>query len=136
MLPEVVCEVETMAHTKSDSTGVTDALERMFLLGIGVLSLTREKIQSTVDDLVERGKISREEGKSLVTELGERGMREKDAFAGLVSEQAKKAMAMANLASKDEVVKLQAEVANLKKDLAAAKRTSKPRTAAKKKTDA
>lgn len=112
-----------MADTKNDVTGVTDMFERMFLLGVGVFSLTEEKIQSTVEDLIERGKISQEEGRGLVTELGARGMKEKEAFKGFVSEQSNKAIAIANLASKDDVVKLQAEVAKLKEDLAAAKKT-------------
>jgi polyhydroxyalkanoate synthesis regulator phasin len=124
-----------MADTKNDGAGVTDVFERIFLLGVGVFSLTKEKIESAVEDLVERGKLSKEEGRSLVTELGERGMKEKDAFAGFVSEHARKAIDMANLASKDDVAKLQAEVARLKKDLAAAKKPSRPRTAPKK-TDA
>lgn len=110
-----------MADNMSDSTGAKDVFERMFLLGVGVFSLTSEKIESTVEDLIERGKISQEEGRSLAKDLGERGTREKDAFTGFVSEQAKKAIDMANLASKDEVVKLQEEVAQLKKDLAATK---------------
>ena len=39
------------------------------LLGIGLASLTREKIESTVDDLIKRGEISEKEGKNLVEEL-------------------------------------------------------------------
>jgi polyhydroxyalkanoate synthesis regulator phasin len=124
-----------MADTKSEGPGIADVLERMFLLGVGVFSLTKEKIESAVEELVERGKLSKEEGRNLVTELGERGMREKDAFAGFVSEHTRKAIDMANLASKDEVLKLQAEVEKLKKDLAATKKTARPRTAPKK-TDA
>ena len=44
-------------------------LKKGMLLGIGLASLTREKIESAVEDLIKRGEITEKEGKNLVEEL-------------------------------------------------------------------
>lgn len=44
-------------------------LKKGMLLGIGLASLTRERIESTVEDLIKRGEVSEKDGKTLVEEL-------------------------------------------------------------------
>lgn len=111
-----------MVEPKSD---VTDVFERMFLLGVGVFSLTKEKVESAVNDLVERGKLSTEEGRSLISEIGERGMKEKDAVTNYVSEMVRKTIDRSDLASKRDLARLEAEIADLKKRLADATRPAR-----------
>jgi polyhydroxyalkanoate synthesis regulator phasin len=111
-----------MAETKND---VTDVFERLFLLGVGAFSLTKEKVESVVNELVERGKLSQEEGRSLVTEIGERGMKEKDAITTYVSEAIRRVIDRSDLATKRDLAKLEAEVADLKKQLADAERPAR-----------
>ena len=54
-------------------------LERTFLIGIGLLSLTREKAQAVVEDMVKQGSAAREEVKDLTDKLVERGEEERQA---------------------------------------------------------
>jgi polyhydroxyalkanoate synthesis regulator phasin len=46
-----------------------ETMRKMLLLGIGVATLTQEKIEEMVNDWVSKGDLSREEGKSLVKEF-------------------------------------------------------------------
>ena len=46
-----------------------ETLERLILLQIGAAALTREKVQETVNRLVEQGRLEREEGRTVVAEV-------------------------------------------------------------------
>lgn len=46
-----------------------DLFKKFLYTGIGLVALTAEKIQTTVDDLVNQSKISEEEGKKLVEDF-------------------------------------------------------------------
>ncbi len=46
-----------------------ETIKKLGLFGIGVLSLTKEKIEEIADDLEKKGEINSEEGKKLVKEI-------------------------------------------------------------------
>lgn len=87
-----------------------DMLEKMFMLGLGVLSLTKEKIDETVEELVERGKVTRSEGSKLAEQIAARGKQEKEALQGLMREEFKRALDASPLATKADIERLEAEI--------------------------
>ncbi|MBE0428601.1 MAG: phasin family protein [Thermoleophilia bacterium] len=50
----------------NEKATVSDMIEKVFLMGIGAASLTRDKLQELVDELVKRGQLTREQGEDLV----------------------------------------------------------------------
>ena len=50
----------------NDRVPLSDMFEKVFLLGVGAASLTKEKIQDLVDELVKRGQLTKEEGEELL----------------------------------------------------------------------
>lgn len=52
---------------------VENPLQRIFLAGVGAVSVGAEKSQQFVDELVERGQVAVDQGKGLVSELSLRG---------------------------------------------------------------
>ncbi len=76
-----------------------DFLERGFLATVGALSLSREKIQETVDQLVARGDLNLDQGKQLVEKLVKRGQEERETMRGLVSQEVKKVIGEMDLVS-------------------------------------
>lgn len=110
--------------------GPTDVFEKMFLLGVGAFSLTREKVQETVDDLVERGRISQEQGRDVVSELGDRGVRERDQFMDFIREQIRKALERGDIATKRDIERLDNEIALLRAEMLSGAASSAAETAA------
>jgi polyhydroxyalkanoate synthesis regulator phasin len=94
--------------------GPTDMFEKMFLLGVGAFSITKEKAQQAVDELVERGRLSQEQGHDVVTELGQRGEHERAQFMDFVHDTMKKALDRGDIATKQDVERLEAEIAALR----------------------
>ncbi len=87
-----------------------DLMERGILASVGMLSLTREKAQSVVDELVKRGEVKRDESKGLVDRLVQRGDEERGNFRKLVHEELGKVAHELNLATRDDVKALEKKV--------------------------
>ena len=79
-----------------------DFLERGFLATVGALSLSREKVQETVDQLVARGELNLDEGKQLVEKLVKRGQEERETMRNLVHQEVQKAVGDLDLASRKD----------------------------------
>jgi len=80
--------------------------EKGFLVGIGLLSMTREKAQEVIDELSHEGELQKNEVKQWVDELSERGEEERQALRKLIREEMKKVMDEMGLATKEDIQKL------------------------------
>jgi len=60
---------------------------RAINLGLGAISLTREKAESFLDELVERGEISREDAKQAMDDMIKKGEEQKEEFRKMISEE-------------------------------------------------
>ncbi|HEY66474.1 MAG TPA: DUF47 family protein [Caldilineae bacterium] len=103
-------------------------IERSFLLGLGVLTLTKERVIRFVDELVKEGAIKPEESQELVDKLVAKGEEEREELRKLVRQELEKALASITPASRQEIKELNRkldELATQVEQLAAAKRTKK-----------
>ena len=66
---------------------MTGLLEKGLLLGLGVLTLTRDKVKEFVDRLVEEGEVRAEEAPTIIDRLVARGEREREELRKLVREE-------------------------------------------------
>ena len=90
--------------------------ERGALLGLGALSLTREKAQAVADELEQRGLIDRKYARGFVTKLVGRGQAERAALRDLVQKEIATTVQRAGLASAREVATLNKRVAALERE--------------------
>ena len=72
---------ESTGQTTTDSApsgnvGIRDLIERAFLIGMGAAALTKDRVESIVDELARRGQLSGEEGKDTVEKLVARSREE------------------------------------------------------------
>jgi len=59
-----------MAARGNDSErSLREAAEELFLAGVGVVALTKDRTEELVDELAGRGKVSRDEARDLVEEI-------------------------------------------------------------------
>ena len=85
-------------------------IERSFLAGIGLLSMTHEKAQKIVDELTQRGEVQKGEAKDWVEQLVHRGEEERQAIRKLIHDEVKSALDELGLATKDDIQELAAKV--------------------------
>jgi len=104
-------------------------LKKGFYLGVGVFTLTKEKIEQVVDDLVHRGEADQSDRANLIDEFMEKAQE----FEKELNERVKKIVQNYGFVSKKEFEALKKKVEELEKKQAAQKTTA-PKTGAKKTT--
>ena len=80
-----------------------DAFKKEMLLGLGVISLTKEKAEEAVDDLIKRGEVSREERFKMVDKLLKEAEKQEEELSGKISETVQKAITKIGLATKKDL---------------------------------
>ena len=85
---------------------MTTLLEKGFLAGIGLLSMTREKAQNIFDELSHEGELQKNEVKEWVDQLSDRGEEERQALRKLIRDEMKKVLDDLGLATKEDIQKL------------------------------
>ena len=93
-------------------------MENAFLMGIGVLDMTREKAEGFASDLIERGKMSQSDAKKVADRVSEIAETQQEAVRKTVANETEKVMKTSGLATKSEVDELKAQIAELKTMLA------------------
>lgn len=134
-----------MANKKSKKkadTSIDPAVlaQTAFLMGIGALEMTREKLGEITDEMIERGKLSKSEAKKVSEKIGVMAKEQQEAVRNTVAKETDRAIKATGMASKRDVDALKAEIAELKATLAAEKsgtaKAAPARTATRRKTAA
>ncbi|MBN2429475.1 MAG: phasin family protein [Deltaproteobacteria bacterium] len=93
--------------------------EKMVLAGMGVLTLSQQKVEEMVKEAKDRLNLSEEEGKKLVTKLQDAAQENQKKLEKLALEEVKKSCERMGVVTKEEFNKLSRKVADLEKRLKA-----------------
>lgn len=81
-------------------------IEKSMLLGLGVLTLTKEKVAQAVNSLVEEGEVKAEDAPSIIDRLVTRGEEEREELRKLMREELDKLRVRAPMASHKDIEEL------------------------------
>lgn len=91
----------------------TDIFKKAALMGIGIMSLTEAKVKDLVKELESKGDVSEKEGKDLLKDLLTKADKERKAVEENIRKGIKDYLAKVNIASREDVIKLEKRVKNL-----------------------
>lgn len=94
-------------------------LRKAMLLGLGVLTMTKEALEKAVDELVKKGEVSQDEAKEALQELWDKGQQGREHLTKLIREQVDSALRTFTGVSREEFAALEARVDTLEAKLAA-----------------
>jgi polyhydroxyalkanoate synthesis regulator phasin len=92
---------------------MTDAIRKSILFGIGAASLTKDKVEAFINELVSDNKLSVEEGKKLVQETLNNAKTYTDKHSGELQEIVNKTISDLNLATKDDIARLEKAIKDM-----------------------
>jgi polyhydroxyalkanoate synthesis regulator phasin len=78
-----------------------ETLERLILLQIGAAAATRERVQETVNRLVEQGRLEREEGRTVVAEVLRRAQERSEGTRSLIDASVQQGLRGAGLPNRE-----------------------------------
>jgi len=90
-----------------------DLLKKAALIGIGITSMTKDKIEELAKEIAGEGKLSEEEGRKLVEDLLKRSDEARKELESRVDKLVKSALEKLNIPSRTEVEKLEKRIKKL-----------------------
>jgi polyhydroxyalkanoate synthesis regulator phasin len=111
-----------------------DLFKRYLEIGASVLGMTRERAESIVRDLVASGEVAKGQATKAADWLVERGRTGSEEMAELVRREIRQQVTALGLATRDDIARLEAEIAELRANAAAAPAPSPPAPAPKPRT--
>ncbi|MCK4357847.1 MAG: phasin family protein [Candidatus Cloacimonetes bacterium] len=92
---------------------IFDLLKKTMLTGIGIASMTKDKIEELGKKISEESKLSAEEGKKLVKDLLEKSDEARKNLQGQVEKLVKNAMKKLSITTREDLQKLEKRIKKL-----------------------
>jgi polyhydroxyalkanoate synthesis regulator phasin len=96
---------------------LSTTVKKMMLMGIGALSLTRERAEILVKELTEKGDVNQTEARSFVAELIQRGEQERKALQKAVRGEMARLRDEFSMVNKKDLARLEARLRRIEKHL-------------------
>jgi polyhydroxyalkanoate synthesis regulator phasin len=82
---------------------MSDIIDRIFNLGFGIASYSREKVEELVDELVARGEVAKKDAESMTKDLINKGKEESDKVVTMINDEIKKYLDKMDYVKRSEV---------------------------------
>jgi len=90
-----------------------ETLDKLMLAGLGAISMTREKAEKIFDEYASRGEAEKAGKSGFVKKLMDHAQENRKHLEKLISDQVNKAIDNLNLATKDDIKRLEAKLDQL-----------------------
>jgi len=94
-----------------------DLIKKTMLTGVGLASLTKDKVEKLARELAKKGKLSEEEGKKLVEDLSKKSEKAKKDLEAQIEGVVKNTMEKMNLATREDMLSLTKRIKKLEQAL-------------------
>ena len=96
-------------------TEMSEMLKKMGLFGIGVISLTQEKIEEFSQEMIKKGELSREEGRKFVKEVLSEQEKQLKELEDKINNKVKETLEKSGVVMRSDLESLEKKIENLEK---------------------
>ncbi len=96
---------------------MSDMFKKMGLFGIGILTLTQEKIEEFSQEMIKKGEISREEGKKFVKEVLSEKEKQLKEIEEKINEKVRENLKKSGVVMKSDIEALEKKIEKLEKTI-------------------
>ncbi len=90
-------------------------VRKMGLFGIGVLSLTQDKVEEFSQEMIKQGELTREEGKKFVRDILSERVKQIQDFEARINEKVKDTIEKSGVVMKSDIAALEKKIEKLEK---------------------
>jgi len=90
-----------------------DSIHKMFLAGVGLAAMTKDKIDEHIKELVEKGKLTEKEGREIAEDALKKSKQAKEDLEKQIEKHVQQTLQALQIASKEDVEKLTARIEKL-----------------------
>lgn len=102
-----------------------DLIKKAILTGVGIASLTKDKVEDLAKELIDKGKMSEQEGEKLVQEMLDRADESRETLKSQTESLVKNTIAKMHLARTEDVELLKGEIQQLRTEIEALSKEDK-----------
>jgi len=99
-----------------------DLIKKAVLTGVGVASLTKDKIEDLAKELIDKGEMSEQEGEKLVQEMLGRAEESRETMKSQTESVVQNAISKMKLARVEDVELLKTEIERLREEISSLKK--------------
>jgi polyhydroxyalkanoate synthesis regulator phasin len=99
-----------------------DLIKKAVLTGVGIASLTKEKIEDLAKELIVKGKMSEQEGEKLVEEMLSRAEESRETMKNQTKSMVQDTIAKMQLARVEDIELLKTEIERLREEISSMKK--------------
>ncbi len=92
-------------------------MRKMIYFGLGALSLTREKAEKMMNEMVEKGDVNKEEAKQFIDEAIKKGAEEKEQLRQMIKEEYEEIKNQFSLVSRKDLEALETRIKALEEKI-------------------
>ena len=90
-----------------------DSIHKMFLAGVGLAAMTKDKIDEHIKELVEKGKLTEKEGREMADDMLKKSKQATEDLEKQVEKLVQEVLQTLQIPSKDDIEKLTARIEKL-----------------------
>jgi len=94
-----------------------DLLKKLFYQGLGVVAITKDKVEKAIAELIQKGKITEEEGRKLYDDLASEGKKSADDLSQGLKDFVREQIEKSGIPSRAEFDALKLRIAELEAQL-------------------
>ncbi len=94
-----------------------DVFKKAALMGIGMMSLTEDKMKELIEEMEKKGEVSSKEGKDLIDKLFSKVAEERKMAEEKLKSTLKNYLSKMNIATRQEVLRLEKKIRSLEKKI-------------------
>ena len=94
-----------------------DIIKKSIYLGLGAASVTKEKVESLIDELIEKGQLAKEEKPKIVQEILDRIEKEEKEVLEKIKIYVREAVESIGISTQEDIKKLREQIQKLEKKL-------------------
>ena len=102
-----------------------DLIKKAILTGVGIASLTKDKVEELTKELIDKGKMSEQEGEKLVQDILDRAEESGETLKSQTENLVKNTIAKMHLARTEDIELLKTEIQQLRAEIAALQKVDK-----------
>ena len=102
-----------------------ELIKKAVLTGVGVVSLTKDKVEDLGRELIAKGKMSEEEGEKFIQEMLSRAEESRETVKNQTESLVQSTIAKMKLARGEDIDSLKKEIERLRKEVAALQKETK-----------
>ncbi len=93
-----------------------DLFKKTVLMGLGAITITKEKAEQIADELIKKGELAKDDRSKVIQQILKKAEEQEEVLSGKITREVNKAIAKLDIATKEDLKKLEKRLSSHRKN--------------------